>query len=221
MKTYLVYLLWQVRLALVRFGNRLDDRQMRLNSRQYDIFDRDAATRFTRFINHVSPWIANTGFRRVWIRKWLYPLRYPTVIGNLRITRAFARLVRPLIPYVGPGRFDGVDSTQRLQVEWLHYWNNERATAEAGDLNEYPLFQWLYADLDVPWSREPESWIVEQDEMGFVTGMKFESVTEARISFAGFEYRYGLQMEAEREGMTDEDEFAVVAGDDGMWPEIL
>jgi hypothetical protein len=174
---------WAIDLWLVGLRERLVAAYRRAsNSDRLETYGR-----FASFVDRVSPWTPSTGYRRLVLRKALYHLWYPRWYLWRFTTQTALRIVTRLAPYTGPGRFEAMDAAMALKAEWLDA-HNEYHTSQAGG-GDYPLSQLLFLDLDVPWSTEPESWILEYDEMGFIYASQFENATEARIDHGGFEYR--------------------------------
>jgi hypothetical protein len=196
------FIAWSIRLFLVDYRRRVRDRITWFAVRM--TWD---GGRFARFVDWLSPWRGPFGgYKRRQLRRWLYIARYP--ITQLRFQSLLIVdwvLVR-ITPYTGPGRYEVLDPRNRLKAEWLDS-NSELADQSVGDLTIYPLFNSLFANLDVPWSRRPESWIMERDEMGFVVVLQYENETEAQIAFDGAEYRFDQAHEADLAGdREDEDD---------------
>ena len=180
------YLRWRVRLALERYATRVNDSYHR---HQANVTLSDGTSRFDRFVDRLSPFDRLTGYRRVFVRRLLYHLRYP----RWYLVRALHELARrALVDYTPrPGRYEG--ETSPRQTAWFDE-NSEWATASTGDIDwiaAYDLFL-----ITPPWSRQLESWIVSHDDRGFVSAQQFDNPVEAQRVFARIEHDYERQLES-------------------------
>jgi hypothetical protein len=193
------FIAWSVRLRLADYRFRIGERIMFImrHSRPW-IGDEGG---FDRLVDRLSPWRGGQiGYANVWLRRFLYTARSPLVFMRLRSLELSLSLLQQIAPYPERGRYEGMTMpSTRLKAEWLDS-HSEYADQSVGDLTIYPLFNSLFASLDVPWSRRPESWIVETDEMGFVIALQYENQTEAEIAFSGAEYRFDKAREEDLAG---------------------
>lgn len=203
--TFLISLRWQVRLALVRAKARIFVRWERAMSAFAVPLGKDPLDWFERFVDRLSPWIEGKGYAHVWRRRLLYKLRFPRWYLRRWLWSTAYTIVDRLAPYTGPGRLEGNDPETRLKVGWLDE-HNEYADSFAGG-GDYPLSQYLFADMPVPWSRQPEHWIVKYDEQGFVMGEQLDSATDAKVAFAGFESQVAAFY------------VQAIAQNDALWPD--
>lgn len=184
---------WQVRLFLADYREAVGERIIWIMSHSRPWIGDES--RFDRLVDRLSPWDHETGYRNLWLRRFLYTARSPLVFIRLRSLELSLGLLQRITPYTGPGKYEGMlMPSTRLKAEWLDE-HSEYADQWCGDLTIYPLCNWLFAGLDVPWSRQPESWVLERDEMGFVIALQYENVTEAEIAYGGAEYRFDKAVE--------------------------
>lgn len=181
------FIVWSIRLFLVDYRRRVRDRITWFAVRM----TWDENGRFARFVDRVSPPDAFVGYQRRQLRRWLYIARYPITQLRFQSLLVVDWVLDRITPYTGPGKFEAIDPRNRLKAEWL-FDHSDDADQTVGDLTIYPLFNWLFVNADVPWSRRGESWIVEADEMGFVVALQYENAVEAEVAFSGAEYRFGL-----------------------------
>lgn len=139
--------------------------------------------RGTAWLDRISPFDPAVGYRRKRLRGVLYRLRYP----RYSLGRWWWGMVESLTAgaWIGPGRYEGNDPRDRLRAEWLDM-HREYATREAGDVEEAGHVT-AFVDLDVPWSRRPETWLMEQDSRGFVEVWRCdEAYAKAQLDRAEF-----------------------------------
>lgn len=175
------FIVWQVRLWLVDARWRAKDRRFSLGQQRYNAFiDRK---RVQAFLDRVSPWIANTGYDRTWIRRVAFYVTVPRLALVYSFWRVTFNVLDRLAPYVGPGRFElFYQPRDALKAEWL-YDHSEYATDEFGDVETAYQYNWFFEESAVPWSRDPETWIMSITAQGFVTASYFEILGDAQVLF--------------------------------------
>jgi hypothetical protein len=172
------YVRWRARLWLVGWRERIEhqSRMATLSSA-----DRWPPTgRYTDFVNRVSPFTPN-GYKRRRLRRLLWLLRNPRRMLRRDLLWILRGLVVRFAPWVGPGRFECMDYRTRLKAEFLVD-NPDLILDETGDTEFFGLFAMLY-DLDPPWSREPEVWLVTIDQQGFIYATEYSSLNFADQAF--------------------------------------
>lgn len=180
------FIRWQIRLRLAGLHERL-----RYDLRRAAVASHDDST-FERLVSRVSPW-RTPGYERVRLRRALYRLRYPRSFFVREARWQFVRLLDRLTSVPVLGRFEGMDYPTRLKVEWLTD-HSEMTVNETGDTEEFGMFAMQY-DLDPPWSRDPEFWIVFISRQGFVEGAQYDSLDDADAAFTKFEDEYDQSFE--------------------------
>ncbi|HEX5016587.1 MAG TPA: hypothetical protein VFX15_03255 [Actinomycetes bacterium] len=183
MTRYLDLVRWAIRLWLVETKERLEWRIDGLSARAY--YTLDQRPRLMAFVDRLSPWDGARGYRRVWIRRLVTRPFFWRVWPRSLALRILSRFA----PYVGPGKFEGVARSDQLKARWL-YDHSEYMHASDGDTYEYGLWFGVFLDLDVPWSREPESWMLSEDSSGFVYAYHALNAEAAEIAFDNDQHAY-------------------------------
>jgi len=183
MKGLTEYLHWQVRIWLVRFGARCHERVVRFHVQTK--WKDESESGFARYVDRVSPWITNTGYKRGWLRRTLYKIRYPRWFIRRFTFETLERLTyRPRF-----GRYEGQsDPADALKAEWLDT-HSEYATDTTGDSDTY-IWAALFQSFDVPWSRKPETWLVIVDTHGFVDVEEGGANVEQRFAEIAEEFAF-------------------------------
>lgn len=164
------FIVWQIRLWLVGYREKVKHRQWQLASTPETLSEWLWPTRQIRnFVDKVSPWNNHGGYRRRRLRRFLWMATHPMRTQRTTSLRYVVRLLTAIAPYTGPGKYEGMDAATALKVEWLDQ-HMEYADREEGSVET--LFVALFLNLDVPWSRTGESWILAIDSQGFVTGFQ-------------------------------------------------
>lgn len=195
MVRYVEYIVWNVRLWLVDFGQRVRDREAQLTLST--AWDHD--TVFARFVDRVAPWQHGIGYQRRSLRRLLYGVRHPIEKQRFWSLSLVQSIVYRLVPRTSPGRYETYNPRLALIAEWLDT-NSEMADVTTGDSDWY---QWaaLFAQADVPWSLKPETWLLTVDTRGFVTASDDEA--EDRFDAIDREYVYDPENEDEFGGPDD------------------
>lgn len=167
---------WRVRLWRVRQNDRARHRFVRHSIRGVPV-----SQTVERIVGRVSPFDPKVGYKRRWIRRWGYRLRFPRTAIATAWWTAVIRVTQSAT--IGPGRYEGNMSTERPKVAWL---DESEPTDAAGDV-EVDEHRRLFADVDVPWSDEPEHWVLTTDDEGFVYGDRYVTESAAVQAFAGGE----------------------------------
>lgn len=203
------FIRWSIQLSLVNYQRLVRDRiaQMVMRTKW------EENSRFARFVDRMSPWQAMVGYKRRPLRRLFYVLRFPITESRFLSLYMANRLLGHITPYTGPGRYEAMDPRNRLKAEWFDQ-HSEYASASIGDLEIYPYRNWLFASLDVPWSRQPESWVMEADEQGFIVVLQYENEVEARSAFSGAEYRFDEAMHEQ-----EQDDFGYDGDEALFWRE--
>jgi hypothetical protein len=178
---------WQFRLLALRVREHARSRRFTVDQQHYNAFVE--MKRLNRFLDRVSPFSPSDGYQRVFIRRAMSRLAQPR--RSLRRTwwRAAERLMNRVAPYTGPGKFEGFSNpADAIKAEWL-YRHSEYAEDTTGDSVRS---QWsaIFTSLDVPWSRQPEHWIIGEDAFGFVTASRYEIEDDAQHDFAQEQLAY-------------------------------
>ena len=163
----MTFLVWQVRLWLVEFGQRVHHRTVDLAVRS--VYPTD---RFARFVDRVSPWNPFIGYERRSLRRTLYFFRFPIQQQRFWSLALVESLVYHLVPRPSLGRYESWNPALALQTQWLDE-HSEYAIDATGDSDAY-LWATFFDHLDVPWSRKPESWTLTVDTRGFVEARRDE-----------------------------------------------
>lgn len=187
----ITFLLWQVRLWLVGFGQRVRDREVQLAVRT--TWDHD--TPFARFVDRLSPFSSMTGYKRRSLRRTLYALRYPIVQQRFWSLSLVLLIVYRLVPRPSLGRYEGsfYDPSRALKTEWLDD-HSEYAEMTTGSTS-WGMWYALFNRLDVPWSLRPETWILKVDGQGFVGAEWFSDHKEAMADFMAYDDGYVIDAE--------------------------
>lgn len=158
---------WRIGLAFERWHDRLSWQHRLVNLKAGTAVKGSA---FDEFVDRLSPWVGYVGYRRVWLRRNLYRLRYWR--RNLVQTGRSAAL-RLLAPWAKhPGRYEGNNS--QLIARWLDD-HAEYAEAESGETAEYGLHHMLFTG-SFPWG---DGWYISQeDDRGFFYVLEYESQEE-------------------------------------------
>lgn len=165
------YLRWQVRLWLVEYGQRVHYRIVDLAVRAQ--YPNDS---FARFVNRLSPWDTRVGYRRRSLRRVLYMIRYPIQQQRFWSLALVESLVYRLVPRPSLGRYESWEPARALQTQWLDE-HSEYAGETTGDSDTY-IWAALFHMLDVPWSRQPETWTLTVDSRGFVEARRDEGAVD-------------------------------------------
>lgn len=183
------FISWRVRLWLVDYRWRVKSREQLLT---YRYMWYGWPWRWLRdFVDRASTFDQWEGYSSVRFRRWLWKLSHPLITMRLASLRWVIAILNRISPYVGPGRFEGLEPSTALKVEWLDS-NTEWADGYSGDLSISPLVGHLFTEAAVPWSRQPEHWFITCDTQGFRYGHQFGSAEAARVEFASFEEAFGV-----------------------------
>ena len=172
---------WRLRLALVAFRERIHDRlfRMDLNRVGPDYW----RWRWLRdLVDRVSPFDPWRGYKRVAIRRVLWPLTNPRWTLKRRTLRFAYSLLAKVTPYTGPGKFGGMWAPAAVKAEWLLE-HDEYADDTTGDAIDYDRHLSIFRDIDVPWSLEPEHWLLVVDSNGFVYADQYDSEKTVDVAF--------------------------------------
>lgn len=159
---YFTFLLWQTRLWLVGFGQRVRDREQILAIRT----TWDSHTLFARFVDAISPWQPERGYKRVRLRRWLYRLRYPVTAQRFWSLTLVQAIVYRLVPRPSFGRYEAHGARYQLMAEWLDQ-HSEYADRTTGNTDTW-IYAALFDNIEVPWSLKPETWLMTVDFQGFI-----------------------------------------------------
>lgn len=180
------FIVWQIKLALVSYREKVKDREASLTYRYATYGWR---WRWLRdFVDRISTFDRWEGYSRVRSRRWLWKLSHPTVTMRLASLRWSLAILNQIAPYVGPGKYEGNDPRRALMIEWLD--NHAEYASNTTGSTEWGLFVMLFTDLDVPWSRMPEAWVVTTDGRGFVSGHDLIDDEHAEMEFGMYERQY-------------------------------
>lgn len=193
---------WAVRMRLADYVPVLRYRALRI-AVDYPFEDGP----YARFLDLVSPFDSQRGYRRRRLRRLLYIVRHPRHL-RLDLYRFVGHLILRFVGHPHAGRYEGMGPSLAMKVEWLDD-HSEYADATTGDSGWLGGWTALFLDLDVPWSRDPESWSINVDSQGFVTGWQYDDADEARDDFARTNHDYVYDPE-------NEDEFGG-PDDSGPW----
>lgn len=175
------FVIWQIRLWLTGARWRSCSRHFSEAMRWHNTIAH--AGRLERIADRLSPW-TKTGYRRTWLRKLLYRVRFARRFLVMTAWAGWCRLLTRFAPYVGPGRFEGIyDPRNAIKAEWL-YDHSEYAAETTGDIGDGdPQHSMIFSDLDVPWSRYPETWILGIGPSGFVSASQYDDDGQAWYEF--------------------------------------
>lgn len=181
---YLTFLLWQARLWLVGYGQRVRDREQILAIRT----TWDEHTPFARFLDWLSPFSPEGGYKRRPLRRWLYRARHPIEVQCFWSLALVQSIVYRLVPRPSLGRYEFGDAGYQLRAEWLDT-HSEYADYTTGD-SGWGMWYALFDRLDVPWSLQPETWLMKVDSQGFVGVEQYSDPDEAMADFQAYDRSY-------------------------------
>jgi hypothetical protein len=160
------FFIWQLRLARDRFARYVAIHEAHATMRSWLSND----SRRSHFVDRVSPWDKGVGYRRQPLRTLLYRLLYPRLFARRWFWLALHKRFRLNFMF---GKFEALNEEVARKVEWL--WYSELETESMGDLSEGDLqHSRIFDEVDVPWARFPETWIIGEDQQGFVTALQYD-----------------------------------------------
>lgn len=177
---YVEFIVWNVRLWLVDFGQRVRDREVQLAART----TWDSDTIFARFVDRVAPWQTGIGYKRRSLRRWLYRLRYPITAQRFWSLSLVQHAIYRLVPRPTYGRYEHPTPSFSLIAEWFDD-NSELAEDTTGDSDTY-LWAAMFSVIP-PWSREIENWMLTVDTRGFVDATRYDGWELLREAFVMIE----------------------------------
>jgi len=124
-------------------------------------------------VDRVSPFGWH-GYKRQPLRRALYILRYPLRFERSYSLSLVANIVYRLAPRPPFGRYEDWDPQRSLKTEWLDG-HTEYAGETTGDSDTY-LWAALFAEIEVPWSLKPETWVLTVDSRGFVSAQQDNAI---------------------------------------------
>ena len=148
--------------------------------------------RFWRFVDWVSPFTRD-GYKRRRLRRLLVTLRYPSNSLTRDVWWNIGERLRKSLG-IGPGKFEELDFPTRLKAEFFCD-NAELAINETGHTEEFGTFAMEF-DLDPPWSRGPEFWVVTIDQQGFVYATQYSALRFADTAFREIDEAYERTMQS-------------------------
>jgi hypothetical protein len=159
------FIRWRVQLWLVAALDHADWSKWRASQRAHDAFV--GKRRLMAFLDRVSPFTPETGYRRSRIRRIASRISVPWLSTKRTFWNVAYSLLKRVAPYTGPGRYRGNESADQLKAEWLDG-HTEYAGEMTGESESFGVWAALFAEIDVPWSLKPESWLLTTDSQGFV-----------------------------------------------------
>jgi hypothetical protein len=182
------FIRWRVRLMLVSYKDRVSTRERQLT---YQYATYGWRWRWLRDLvdNVVSPFDPWRGYRRRPLRSLLWKVTHPLVTERLASLRWVLKVLDHIAAEYGPGRYEQMDPATRLKVEWLDA-NSELSSETTGESEMFGQWMAAYIDLDVPWSRQPENWILATSHMGFVSAAFYEDESDLWSDFGKVQQEY-------------------------------
>ncbi len=153
---------WKTRLLLVGYRDRVAWQQYQAaNSGPTDF-----QPLIRGLVNRLSPFDHAVGYRRQWLRLLLWFITHPLMTLRQDLLSVTLRLLSRIAPHVSPGRYEGMEGARALKAEWLDV-NTELADQATGESEVFGLWAAVFTELNVPWSRKPEQWLLTVDSNGF------------------------------------------------------
>ena len=156
-------LAWKARLAIADYSRVLKDRAFILRLRT----PYEQKLTFARFVDRVSPFSPRVGYKRVELRRWLYRLRFPLTSLRFAAYSVGIAIADRIVEPMGLGRYEAMNPSAAIKTEWLDS-HSEYANETTGDSDLY-VWAALFHLIEVPWSFEPQTWVITVDSRGSVS----------------------------------------------------
>lgn len=165
------FIVWQVRLWLVDYRDRVAYREQGITLNLSNMFWL-WPWRWTRdMVDRLSPFDPYAGYSRRPLRRFLWIVFHPLRWQRLTSLRLVIRILNRVDGGTPRGRYEGNSSSRALIAAWLDE-HSEYASRSTGSV-DWGVALDLFENLDAPWSRKPESWLLSHDHHGFVTADQF------------------------------------------------
>lgn len=192
---------WKVVLAIVGYRERVHNRLFAMDLNAFGPYT--WRWRWLRdLVDRVSPFDPWTGYRRKAIRRVLWPLTHPVWTLRRRSLRISYTILDRVLPYIGPGKFGSNSAQNAIKAEWLLD-HDEWAEATTGDAIDWFRHVSLFTSIRVPWSLEPEHWLMTLDSHGFVYVQQYDTARTAKTAFDEEDAEYERTMQPFDEDVYD------------------